>query len=250
MAFSAKAGFRTDKGRMRGNNEDALLVLPRFSIYAVADGVGGHNSGELASRKAVTGIEKFIEANPISAVYGEKDSNAALMDYFLTCFRAINSEILGLSRATPYNAGMATTTVVAHIHEDRLYIINIGDSRAYMIRDGGISQITVDHTVVNKLISSGRLTREEARVHPRKNEITRALGAEDEVLPDFFVTRLARGDRILLCTDGLYGEATDEEIREIAAARRELNEICKLLVERANKNGGGDNITVICIEIE
>ncbi|MDR1136108.1 MAG: Stp1/IreP family PP2C-type Ser/Thr phosphatase [Clostridiales Family XIII bacterium] len=250
MAFSVKAGFRTDRGKMRGNNEDALLVLPRFSIYAVADGVGGHNSGELASRKAVTGIERFIEAHPIDAVYEGDDSNAALMDYFLTCFRDINAEILSLSRSAVYNSGMATTTVVAHICEDRLYIINIGDSRAYMIRDGGISQITVDHTVVNKLISSGKLTREEARVHPRKNEITRALGAEDEVLPDFFVTKLVRGDRLILCTDGLYGEVTDEEICRIAAVPGELNEICKSLVERANKNGGRDNITVICVEIE
>jgi protein phosphatase len=226
-----------------------LLVAPRFGTYVVADGVGGHNSGELASRKAVTGVERYLESHDINDVYRQDDVNAALMEYFLRCFREINADILECSGA-PHNTGMATTAVVAHIHGDRLYVINVGDSRAYMVRDGGISQITVDHTVVNRLVSSGRLTMEEARMHPRKNEITRALGAESDVTPDFFVTGLKRGDRVILCTDGLYGEIPDDEICAVSASGGDLNEICKSLVANANRNGGRDNITVICVEIE
>ncbi|MDR3294515.1 MAG: Stp1/IreP family PP2C-type Ser/Thr phosphatase [Clostridiales Family XIII bacterium] len=245
----ARAGFRTDRGRFRGNNEDALLVLPKFQIYVVADGVGGRNSGEIASRKAVNGIEKYVRSHPVDAVHDSGQADAGLMEYFLRCLREINAEILAVSAAEPSNAGMATTAVLAHVFENRLYVVNVGDSRAYMVRNGGISQITVDHTTVNRLVYTGELTEEEARVHPRKNEITRALGAESEILPDFFVTEIRQGDRILLCTDGLHGELGDDEICGIVAGNPDLNEACKNLVDRANAKGGKDNITVICLEV-
>jgi protein phosphatase len=245
----SKIGFRTDTGRRRSDNEDALLVLPKHNIYLVADGVGGHNSGEVASRKAVSGVESFLAHNPIEAVHRAEDTDALLIEYFLQCFRAINANICALSAAEPANRGMATTAVLAHILRDRLFVVNVGDSRAYIVRSGRISRITADHSVVNDMVSHGELTEEEARVHPRKNEITRALGAEIEVLPDFFVTDLLAGDRIVLCTDGLCGELRDEDICRTVSRGANLNDTCRMLVDAANANGGSDNITVVCVEV-
>jgi protein phosphatase len=242
-------GFRTNTGKRRHDNEDALLVSPRNSIYMVADGVGGHNSGELASRRAVFGVEAFLARYPIEMIHGEEYSEATIMDYFLRCFRGINADIRSLSRDEPTNRGMATTAVLAHILGEKLFVVNIGDSRAYMIRSGSISRITIDHSVVGKMVANGELTEEEASVHPRKNEITRALGAETIVSPDFFISELMRRDRILLCTDGLHGELSDGDILRIVSLGAGLNSTCKMLVDAANANGGSDNITVVCIEI-
>jgi protein phosphatase len=245
----SKMGFRTDVGRRRADNEDALLVLPRQDIYLVADGVGGHNSGELASRKAVSGVADFLARNPLEEAHGAAHPEEALMAYFLRCFREINTEICALSRVEPANRGMATTAVLAHILRDKLFVVNIGDSRAYIVREGDISRITTDHSVVNEMLARGELTEEEARVHPRKNEITRALGVEAGVSPDFFMTDLLSSDRIVLCTDGLCGELSDDEIRRIVSRGENLNDTCRMLVNSANANGGSDNITVVCVEV-
>ena len=245
----ANVGFKTDRGRLRGNNEDALLVLPRMKIYAVADGVGGHNSGEVASRKAVTGLEKYIEEHSMEACYESEDIKSGLISYFLDFLVKANKEIIEYSARKPENSGMATTFVAAHIHLEKLYVVNIGDSRAYIVRDGKISQVTVDHTVVNQMIADGDLSVEEARVHPRKNEITRALGAEENVVPDFFISEIMPGDRVLLCTDGLYGELSDSDICDTVSLGDDLNDICRSLVAKANARGGRDNVTVICVEI-
>ncbi|MDR2356416.1 MAG: Stp1/IreP family PP2C-type Ser/Thr phosphatase [Clostridiales Family XIII bacterium] len=242
-------GFRTDVGKRRADNEDALLVLPKYDVYLVADGVGGHNSGELASRKAVFGVEDFLARNPIEAAHRAERPDTALMEYFLRCFREVNADICAMAQANPANRGMATTAVLMHILRDKLFVINVGDSRAYIVRAGGISRITADHSVVNDMVARGELTEEEARVHPRRNEITRALGAETSVMPDFFMTELLSGDRVLLCTDGLCGELSDEDIRGIVSRGENLNDTCRMLVNSANANGGSDNITVVCVEV-
>jgi protein phosphatase len=215
----------------------------------VADGVGGHNSGGLASRKAVLGVERFLARNPIEAVHNAEYPAEALMEYFLQCFYRVNAEIRTLSETEPANRGMATTAVLAHVLRDKLFVVNVGDSRAYIVRAGGISCITVDHSIVNDMVARGELTEAQARVHPRKNQITRALGAEAGVKPDFFVMDLLPGDRIVLCTDGLYDELADDDIRRVVSHDANLNDICRMLVNGANANGGSDNITVVCIEV-
>ncbi|MDR1953059.1 MAG: Stp1/IreP family PP2C-type Ser/Thr phosphatase [Clostridiales Family XIII bacterium] len=247
----ASVGFKTDVGLRRDGNEDALLVLPKYNLFAVADGVGGRNSGEIASRKAIVGIENFFKTNPIerSDEMEGDDRYNRLESYFLRCFRKINNDILGIATREPLNEGMATTAVVAYLDGDILYVVNIGDSRAYIVRDGEISQLTEDHTYVNKLISVGALTSNEARQHPQKNMITRALGVSGGGEPDFYHYDIREKDRILLCTDGLHGELTDVEIRDVMFAEQDLNQVCRNLVKAANEKGGNDNITVVCIDI-
>jgi protein phosphatase len=142
---------------------------------------------------------------------------------------------------------MATTAVAAYFDDGMLYITNVGDSRAYMIRDGEIVQLTEDHTYVNNLINAGTLTKSEARDHPQKNMITRALGAGNETEPDFYYYGMQAGDRVLLCTDGLHGELTDENICAVVTSGDNLNAVCRELVRQANEKGGHDNITVVCI---
>ncbi|MDR3305891.1 MAG: Stp1/IreP family PP2C-type Ser/Thr phosphatase [Clostridiales Family XIII bacterium] len=246
----AAFGFRTDIGRKRENNEDALLLLPRFGIFAVADGVGGQNSGEVASRKAVSGIENFLRANPLSGadnLEGKYRENW-LRGYFTRCMQKVNTEIMKLAASAPEFQRMATTAVVCFLDMESAYVVNVGDSRAYILRNGVLSQLTEDHTYVNNLINAGTLTKSEARIHPKKNIITRALGAAANFEPDFYRFDLQEGDRILLCTDGLHGELTDEEIEGILNKDEDLNQICRLLVNAANEKGGGDNITVVCVD--
>jgi protein phosphatase len=245
-----KVGFRTDTGRQRAVNEDALLVLPAEGLFAVADGVGGGNAGELASRSAVNGIEEFLKSNPLSYasdMEGKYRSNW-LKGYFFRCFRKINGDIRSMAQTHPESAGMATTAVAAYFDGGSLYITNIGDSRAYIVRAGEITQLTEDHSYVADLISAGNLTKSEARDHPRKNMITRALGAGPDAEPDFYSFDIEAGDRVLLCTDGLHGELTDEEIGMTVKSGSDLNDVCRKLVRKANDRGGCDNITVVCVE--
>ena len=243
-------GFRTDTGKQRDGNEDALVLLPKLGIYAVADGVGGQNSGEVASRKAVAGIEKFIDANPLTGADNLEGKYRVnwIKSYFQRCLQRINTEIRKEALSDPVKEQMATTMVLCFLDMDSIYVVNIGDSRAYILRDGEITQLTVDHTYVNKLIKAGTLSRSEARLHPQKNIITKALGSSKNTDPDFYRFDLHEGDRVLLCTDGLHGELTDDEIAVILRKKKDLNSICGLLVDAANKKGGHDNITVICID--
>jgi protein phosphatase len=240
-------GFRTDIGKVRGGNEDALLLLPKYGIFAVADGVGGQNSGEVASRKAMTGVETFLAANPLSGaseLSGRYRENW-LNGYFSRCLQKVNAEIMSAAAAHPEMEMMATTIVLCYLDMESLYIVNMGDSRAYILRGGLLTQLTEDHTYVNKLINAGTLTKSEARMHPQKNIITKALGSVRNIEPDFYRFDLEPGDRILLCTDGLHGELSDEEIEEIMRSEDDLNELARKLVNAANAKGGHDNITVV-----
>jgi protein phosphatase len=243
-------GFRTDKGIQRIGNEDALLLLPKYGIFAVADGVGGQNSGEVASRKAMAVIERFLSSNPLDGAdnLDGKYRENWLKSYFHRCLQRVNSEIMKEASSDPVMNRMATTLVLCYLDMESIYVVNVGDSRAYILRDGLMTQLTEDHTYVNKLINQGTLTKSEARLHPQKNIITKALGSTKNTDPDFYRFDLHGGDRVLICTDGLHGELTDDEIAEILRKKEDLDTICRLLVDAANKNGGHDNITVICVD--
>lgn len=240
-----QVGFKTDKGKKRDRNEDSLFVMPKEEIYIVADGVGGQNSGELASSMAVKSIAEYIKANPLHEIKNEEE----LKQYFLTCMLHANRIILQMAKHSAENTGMATTVVLLYLVDGNAYVVNIGDSRAYIYRDGQISQITEDHTYVNELVKDGSITKAEAEIHPQKNMITRALGGDETVLPDFYRLDTRKDDMFILCTDGLYGELPEDELRGLAAASHSMSALSKNLVQRANGHGGNDNITVICLKI-
>ena len=240
-----QVGFKSDKGIKRINNEDAYFVMPEDSVYIIADGVGGNNAGEIASRTAVSVAAEYIRENPIKNITCEED----LRNYFMKCLAKANTEIYTLAGKYTENRGMATTMVLAYIAGKLGYIVNVGDSRAYLFRNGSLSQITEDHTYVNELLKSGVITIEEAENHSQKNVITRAVGAEPSVRADFFQTALEKDDILMLCSDGLYGEVDEQKLIEILGGRNTMSVTCTHLVDEAIRCGGRDNITVICLKI-
>lgn len=237
-----KTFFITDKGRTRDMNQDYMFVsqtpvgnLP--NLFIVADGMGGHNAGDYASRYAVEIMVRKIHAC-------ERKEPAAVFEHAIT---AANQELLLRSREESELAGMGTTAVLASIEGSSLTVANVGDSRLYVLNEG-ITQITRDHSLVEEMVRMGELEAAEAREHPDRNIITRAIGATDEVVADVFEVDLKERDTVLLCSDGLNNMMTDEEILEIMNSGGELADRVTRLMEQANENGGKDNITAIGIE--
>ena len=234
----------TDTGRMRDSNQDSVFcdenAIGSFpNLFLVADGMGGHNAGDLASK---TGIEAFVESireshrrTPISAMEDAVET--------------ANNAILKKSFEDPHYSGMGTTLVGMMIEEDTVFIVNIGDSRLYRIR-GSIEQITTDHSLVEEMVMSGEIGKDQMRTHPNKNIITRALGTTPHPRPDFFDIRAREGDVYLLCSDGLSNMLDDREIEAlILEEERPLSEIGKDLIDRANEAGGKDNISAVLVKI-
>lgn len=227
----------TDIGLVRDVNEDALHVDARLAV--VADGMGGAAAGEVASQLAV---------DAIVATFSEDATSQGLVRSMV----AANAAIMADAKAHPSRTGMGTTAVAigltAVVGGVVPVVVNIGDSRAYQMRDGALRRITNDHSVAEEWVRQGRLSPEEAATHPRRHQLTRTLGVEDEVEPDLFPLTVERGDRILLCSDGLSNELSDEEICAIASAPRALDEAVHQLVDQANARGGRDNVTAVLLE--
>lgn len=241
-----EVGFKTDKGISRFNNEDACYVMVDRGVFIVADGVGGSSSGEIASRTATRFISQYVEDNPIDPKWDEEEVRI----YFIKCLNQTNEMILEMANQFEENNGMATTVVVSYISGSRMYVFNLGDSRAYLIRDNEMEQITEDHTYVNNLVQRGKITAEEALIHPDRNQITKALGAEPHIYPDMFVVSLKARDFVIMCTDGLYVEVSHEDIKRIICNANTMSDACSQMVDLANLNGGSDNITVISLKID
>lgn len=230
---------KTDVGMVRSINQDNVFFsdepvgkLP--NLYIVADGMGGHKAGDFASAYTV---EHFIEKV-------KKCKNNNPITIIKKCITEINSEIIKLSKENNEYQGMGTTFVAAVILKSKMYVANVGDSRLYIINDK-IKQITLDHSLVEELIRTGQLERRKGRYHPEKNIITRAVGASEELVPDFFEIVLEQDDRILLCSDGLSNMVEDDEIRDIVLEHLLPKESVEQLINRANYYGGKDNIGVV-----
>lgn len=233
----------TNIGKKRKLNQDFVYTsevpvghLP--NLFIVADGMGGHNAGDYASKLAV---ETMVEEIAVSA---EREPEAVLR----MAVEKANAMVNGSAKKAPELEGMGTTVVAASFEGRTLSVANVGDSRLYVVGGHEIRQITRDHSWVEDMVRSGGMGREEARNHPDKNIITRAVGAEDTVKTDFFSVTLREGDMILMCTDGLTNMLNDEEIRMVLDGARDIVEKAEELVRRANENGGRDNISVILIE--
>lgn len=238
-------GFRSDIGKRRTNNEDAYVVLDKNNIFVVADGVGGSNSGEIASKIAVEKVSEFVETN----VLGEEKTANEIGSYMQDCIRFANNNIIDAAKDNEEYKGMATTIVVCFIEKNKAYFANIGDSRAYIFREKELFQLTEDHTYVNSLVKMGVITQEEAQDHKKGHIITRAVGINTNTEADFYQTDLKDNDILLLCTDGLTGELSNEKIEKIINEECcDMKKLAKQLVEAANRAGGKDNITVISIK--
>ena len=233
----------THIGRRRDMNQDYMYTsttpvgsLP--NLFVVADGMGGHNAGEYASRFTVDKMVEVISQN-------RQQEPVAAMKEALT---EANSQLLEEAGADPSKSGMGTTVVAATVIGDLLHVANIGDSRLYVIDHEAIRQITRDHSLVEEMVRLGEMDKAAAKVHPDKNIITRAIGVTRELAVDFFEVELRPGDMILLCSDGLTNMVEDEEIKEIVLEQKNIVEKAEKLINTANENGGKDNITVVLIE--
>lgn len=221
-----------------------MLCMDSLNFYMLADGVGGHNSGEIASRLAVDLTKDHLLKYPIDKIHESK-----IFDYLDKCLQGVNEKIYIKSMEEEKNKGMATTAVAMFLKKGKAFIINIGDSRAYLHRNGRLEKITEDHTYVNELLKNGYISKAEADVHPKRNMITRALGSEQTVAADFYKIDTFKGDRLLLCTDGLYNEVSDKDINEVMNDKSDIQELVSGLINLACDNGGKDNITINCLEI-
>ncbi len=232
----------TDVGRRRQSNQDVVFCsenplgnLP--NLFAVADGMGGHNAGDYASRTAVKILKKQAEETE------SQDPGVILQD----SIAEMNRVIWERSKEDPELNGMGTTLVAAVINGNVMTVANIGDSRLYVV-GRGLYQVTRDHSLVEELVAQGKLTRDSAEYQAKKNVITRAIGVGEEVEADFFEVELAEGESVLLCSDGLTNMITEEEIFSIISRGLPLEDRAAALVEAANLSGGRDNIAVILIE--
>lgn len=238
-------GFKSNAGVVREKNEDACFVIPSHDVYVVADGVGGNNAGEIASRTAVQGVAEYVMERPLE----DCETDEEICSYFIDCLARVNEEVYRLGHQHRANRGMATTAVIACLRNGKAYIANVGDSRAYLMRAGTLEKLTEDHTYVNELLKSGVITEEEAETHMQRNVITRAVGAEPFVKSDFYRIPVEEGDILMLCSDGLYGEVEEQLLTEILTRDESMTDICQMLVDAAIENGGRDNITVVCLKI-
>lgn len=235
---------KTDKGNVRDSNQDAYAV-GEFSdgvVWSVVcDGMGGAAGGNIASALAVKVI-----SDKINASYRDQMRDPSIKNMLDSALTAANIEVYDFAEAQPELRGMGTTVVCAIVRDNQAYIAHAGDSRAYVINNGNIKQITTDHSMVQDLLSSGRITAEEAEHHPNKNIITRAVGVDKSIKIDFEQIDLNDNDTLMLCTDGLSNYVSNEEITELMSDGKHYA-FADRLVQKANSNGGGDNITVVII---
>lgn len=237
-------GAATDIGRVRNINEDNYAVSESapFPFAIVADGMGGHKAGEKASLMAVDVVRaELLEKLSEDMDYVEAGEAAR------RAFIEANSSIYTYSKLHYKVMGMGTTATLAMLHSDKLITVHVGDSRAYIIDNNSIIQVTKDHSYVQELVMRGEITPEQAKHHPNKNYITRAMGAEEAVKVDISI-RPYNGEKVLLCSDGLTNMLDDDEILEIINKYSDLHAAAEALIDRANEAGGNDNITVVVLE--
>ena len=227
-------GSRTDVGCVREHNEDSLVVAP--PLYVVCDGMGGHAAGEVASEIAVNVIADRAPATPDAAALGQAVEEA-------------NLAIIQAAREGVGRAGMGCTCTAAMLENERLIVAQVGDSRAYLLHGGTLQQITRDHSLMADFIEAGQITPEEARVHPQRSVITRALGSDPRTQPDLFEINVNTGDRLLICSDGLTSMIEDYEIEDILNRTPDPQIAASKLVNAAIAAGGHDNVTVIVVNV-
>jgi len=249
MALRIEVAGETNVGMKRTHNEDNFSILEDAGLYIVADGMGGHASGEVASKMAVDALREFFAATAQDPErtwpYKMDRSKGYEENRLITGIKLANLRIYESAQRDPRQRGMGTTIVTMFAVEDGVYVAHVGDSRGYRIRDGKIEQLTEDHSLLNDYIKMKRLTPEEIANFPHKNVIVRALGMKDTVKVDTVYEQPRAGDTYLLCSDGLSGPVTDPDMLDIVTSSADLKTAASRLIQRANEHGGPDNITVV-----
>ena len=239
----------SDVGRKRTHNEDSFALVESENLYLVADGMGGHSSGEVASRMAIETMAEFFAATSADpeATWPYKMDKARGYDEnrLVTGIKLANRRIYEAAQRETRLHGMGTTMVAVLAVRDAMLIGHVGDSRVYRVRNGALEQLTEDHSLLNDYIKMKSMTPEEIESFPHKNVIVRALGMKETVKVDAILDTPKPGDLYLLCSDGLCGPASDDEIKEIVLKHKDLREASQALIDRANEHGGPDNVTVV-----
>ncbi len=240
---------RTDIGRVRSTNQDSMLVDNETGLFVVADGMGGHAGGEIASRICIEQVKSEVASkiDPELVKAAKSHPDPALLNALANSINYASAKIYEHSLEDPSLRGMGTTATVVKIVGEFAYCAHVGDSRFYLVRSGFIYQLTFDHSLVNEQVRAGILTPEEAEVHHLKNVITRSVGYQEEEDVDTLCVHLEKGDLLVLCSDGLHGKINDAELSQIANKRATAS--VQELVELANERGGEDNITLIMAEV-
>jgi PPM family protein phosphatase len=243
-----RAGAKTDVGRLRERNEDAFLI--REPLFAVADGMGGHRGGDVASSLTLEVIGSSLDGSEQTGEGAgpQAEARAGTLTALVDEIKKANRTVLERGEADGALRGMGTTLTGILAEAGRAHVFHVGDSRAYLFRDGSLQQLTEDHTLVQRMVREGRLQPEEAEGHPQRSILTRALGVDDDLEVDQLTLDVHPGDRLLLCTDGLTTMVPKEEIQEILKTEEDPQRACDRLVEAANRGGGDDNITAVVMD--
>ncbi|MBZ2173925.1 Stp1/IreP family PP2C-type Ser/Thr phosphatase [Schnuerera sp. xch1] len=243
-----EVGIKTDIGRIRDINQDFYYISSSTDchLFIIADGMGGHKAGEIAAKIAIETISSSLEKNLKNLKLDDNYIKNSIED---SIWKA-NEKIYKMSLENDKCFGMGTTVTLAYENDNRIFVGHVGDSRAYLLRDNVLHQVTTDHSLVEELIRNGSISKEEAKYHPQKNIITRAVGTSKEIEVDLIVKKKIKGDILLLCTDGLTNMVDDVEIKELLCNNENIQRACELLVELSNNRGGYDNITVLTIKFK
>lgn len=249
------SGSATDKGLRRPANEDNLLVRGDLGLFVVADGMGGHAAGEIASQVAVEEIGAFVEATvemPSNETWPVPFDTRESVDAnrLRAAFCMANDRLAARIGASRELRGMATTAVAMLVDEDAGSLAHVGDSRAYLLRRGRIERLTRDHSWVEDQIRAGALSEAAARRHPWRNVVTRALSGAEDLDVDIQELRLEPRDRVLLCTDGVFSVLTDDRIGDVLGRAAGLDDLCRVLIDETNAGGGPDNATAVVVEFD
>jgi len=237
-------GASTDIGIIREINQDFMFVSKNsdFPLFIVADGMGGHKAGEVASEMAVSIITTALSSRLL-----DEDVTVNIEKEILDAIKRANLDILNYSKSVESCDGMGTTITLGYINNSKIYIGHVGDSRSYLIREGNLKQLTDDHSLVNELLKNGNITQEEAMKHPQKNIITRAVGTTDNICIDTSSYELVNDDIILFCSDGLTNMVEEDKLTKLFMEEKDIQQACDKAVIMAKDKGGRDNITVVAI---
>jgi PPM family protein phosphatase len=236
-----ECGVRSDSGKIRSSNEDSYIANTKSAIFLVADGMGGHAAGEIASRMAASAVEEVLSGD------GSEFTTEQLLQFAV---QKANTSVFETQRVKPECRGMGSTLTVLAFRDNQYYVAQVGDSRAYLLRDGSLNQLTQDHSLVWPLYKSAIISKEDISRHPQKNLITRSIGTQPQVEADLQRGEAFAGDVFMLCSDGLTDVLFDQDIQNLLTRNsRNPQELSELLVDAANAGGGPDNITAVVVRL-